>query len=121
MRYVLDSSVAVKWAVREHDSDKALRLRDAYRAGIHELLSPDIFLAEVGHALTRGERQGRVRVGQAWPLWQLILADAPALHSFAPLMQRGMQIASQARLGLYDCLYVALTEQEQCQFATADD
>lgn len=41
MRYGLDSSVGFKWFVREADSDQALRLRDAYRGGIHELLSRD--------------------------------------------------------------------------------
>ncbi len=60
MRYVLDASVAFKWAVPEIDSDKANRLRDAYRQAIHELLTPDIFVAELGHALTRAERRGRI-------------------------------------------------------------
>jgi hypothetical protein len=53
MRYVLDSSVAFKWSIPETDSDKALRLRDDFRAGVHELLSPDIFPQELAHALTR--------------------------------------------------------------------
>jgi hypothetical protein len=30
-------------------------------------------------------------------------------------------IASQARIGLHDCLYVALAEREGCQLVTADD
>jgi hypothetical protein len=38
MRYVLDSSVAFKWSVPETDSDKALRLRDDFRAGAHDSL-----------------------------------------------------------------------------------
>lgn len=38
MRYGLDSSVAFKWFVRETGSDEALRLRDAFRAGIHDCL-----------------------------------------------------------------------------------
>lgn len=56
MKYGLDSSVGFKWFVREADSDKALRLRDAYRAGVHELLSPDVFPFEIAHALTRAQR-----------------------------------------------------------------
>ena len=39
MRYILDASVAYKWEVPEPDSDKAVRLRDAFRAGIHELIA----------------------------------------------------------------------------------
>lgn len=33
MKSVLDASVAIKWNVAEPDTDKALRLRDAYRLG----------------------------------------------------------------------------------------
>jgi hypothetical protein len=43
MKYVLDSSVALKWVLHEADSGKAIRLRDDYSNGIHELLAPDIF------------------------------------------------------------------------------
>jgi len=39
MRYVIDSSVAFKWVVREVDSDKADRLRDDFRNAIHDLLT----------------------------------------------------------------------------------
>jgi len=50
MKYVLDSSVAFKWVVRELDSDKADLLRADYQNAIHELLSPDVFPVEVAHA-----------------------------------------------------------------------
>ena len=49
MKYVLDSSVAVKWVLPELDSTKALRLAD-FQAGLHELIAPDVFPVEVGHA-----------------------------------------------------------------------
>jgi hypothetical protein len=56
MKYVLDSSVALKWALTEPDSAKAVQLRDNYRNGIHELVAPDVFPIETAHALTRAER-----------------------------------------------------------------
>jgi predicted nucleic acid-binding protein len=65
MKYVVDSSVMVKWVLTEVDSDKALKLRDDLRASVHELLSADIFTVEACHALTRAERQLRIAVGQA--------------------------------------------------------
>ena len=58
MKYVLDSSVALKTALAEIDSPQAIRLLDDFHNGIHELLAPDVFHVEVGHALTRAERQG---------------------------------------------------------------
>jgi predicted nucleic acid-binding protein len=33
---------------------------------------------------------------------------------------RAYAISSAVRIGLYDCLYVALAEREGCEFVTAD-
>ena len=95
-------------------------MRDESRAALHELLAPDFFPIELGHSLTRAERQGRVNPGDGWHLWQAVMADGPALISFLPLMPRAFAISSAARIGIYDCLYVALAEQESCTFVTAD-
>ncbi len=121
MKYVLDSSVAVKWVVREVDSDKADRLRLAYQNGILELISPDVFPIEVAHALTRAERQARVTAGQALLLLADVLTTAPLFHPYRPLLARATNISSSMRIGVYDCLYVALAERERCEFITADD
>jgi hypothetical protein len=37
----------------EGDSGRAIQLIAEYRQGLHELLAPDVFPVEVGHALTR--------------------------------------------------------------------
>lgn len=117
MRYVLDSSVALKWVLPEDDSDKALALRD----GRHHLIAPDIFHVETLHALTKAERQGRISTGDGWPLWQSIMAYCPISHPYHSLLGRAYQIASSARSGIYDCLYVALAEEEDCELVTADE
>jgi predicted nucleic acid-binding protein len=121
MRYVIDSSVAFKWVVPEIDSDKAIRLRDEFQKGVHDLLAPDVFPYEIGHALTRAERQGRITHGQALALWMTVMGTPPRLVPGLPLMQRAIDISSAARIGVYDCLYVALSEREQCEMVTADD
>jgi predicted nucleic acid-binding protein len=121
MKYVIDSNVALKWVLPEPDADKAIQLRDEFRSAIHELLAPDIFPVEVLHALTRAERQKRIPVGSGHKLWRSIMTDAPALHPHIPLLDRAYQIASLARIGIYDCLYVALAEQVACELVTADD
>lgn len=120
MRYGLDSSVAFKWFVREADSDQALRLRDAYAAGVHELLSPDVFPFEIAHALTRAQRQGRISAQEALQLLGDALQILPTLQSGLPLLPRAAELSSQARIGVYDCLYLALVEREQCKLVTAD-
>jgi predicted nucleic acid-binding protein len=120
MKYVIDSSVMVKWVLTEPDSDKALRLRDDLRKSVHELLSPDIFTVEASHALTRAERQLRIPVGQARLLLLDILTTPPRVFPFQPLLLRAIDVSSSLRVGVYDCIYVALAEQEKCELVTAD-
>jgi predicted nucleic acid-binding protein len=121
MKYVLDSSIGFKWVVAEDLSDKANALRDDYRNGLHELIAPDVFPIEIMHALTRAERQGRVTPAQGGKLWIDLMTTAPHFFASLPLVPRAYAIASAARIGVYDCLYIALAEREQCEFVTADD
>jgi predicted nucleic acid-binding protein len=121
MRYVLDSSVALKWFLAEPDSARALRLRDEARAAVHELLVPDVFPVEVTHAITRAERTGRITQAEGSSFVADLLAELPTLHPSLPLLPRAYAISSVARIGLYDCLYVALAEREGCELVTADD
>ncbi len=118
MRYVLDASVALKWVLIEADSGKARQLRDDFRAGIHELIAPDSFALEIALALTKAERRGMIQDAAA--RWTDVMTSAPHFSPSHPLAPRAIQIASQARIGVYDCLYVALAEREGCDLVTAD-
>jgi predicted nucleic acid-binding protein len=111
--------VAFKWVVPELHSDKALRLRASLQAGVDELLSPDVFPGELGHALTRAERQGRITIGEALCLWSDVMTTSPQLVASLPLTHRAIVISSQTRIGVFDCLYVALAERENCELVTA--
>jgi predicted nucleic acid-binding protein len=121
MKYVLDSNVALKWVFPEPDSAKAKQLRSDFQKGVHDLVAPEVFEVEIAHALTRGERQGRIAVGQAGILWADIMSTPPQLEPSGPLVPRGIAISSAMRVGVYDCLYIALAEQLGCQLVTADD
>jgi predicted nucleic acid-binding protein len=122
MKYVLDSSVAFKWSVREADSDKAIRLRDDFLQGMHEFHAPDFFPIEITHSITRAERQGRITQTEGAQILAEILNLLPALHAILPdLLPIAYAISSKMRIGVYDCLYVALAQREKCEFVTADD
>jgi predicted nucleic acid-binding protein len=121
MRSVVDSSPSFKWVVPEHDSPKAVRLRDDFVNGVHDLIAPDIFPVELSHALTRAERQGRIVVSEAVRLLTDVMGTSPQLFASLPLVLRACDISSRMRVGVYDCLYVALAEREGCEFLTADD
>jgi predicted nucleic acid-binding protein len=121
MKYVLDCSVALKWVLPEADSHKAIRLRDEYMNGVHELHAPDIFTSEIANGLASAERQVRIRTGESVIFFHDILRAAPVLHPTLPLLLRAMAISIAARRGVYDCIYLALAEAESCEFITADD
>ena len=122
MKYIIDSSVAVKWVLAEKDDAKARLIRDDFRKGTHQLFVPEVFTTELAHALTRAERQGRLTPGDALAsFWTNVMTTPPQLVPSVPLSPRAIEISSQMRIGVYDCLYVALAEHEQCEFITADD
>jgi len=118
MRYVLDASVALKWVLNEPDAAKARQLRDDFRNAAHELIAPDSFTLEIAHALTKAQR--RKLVPDAWRLWLDVMTTVPHLFPSLPLTPRAIQIATKARIGVCDCLYVALAEREGCEMVTTD-
>jgi predicted nucleic acid-binding protein len=122
MKYVVDASIGFKWEVTEPHSDKAQQLRDDFRNAVHELLAPDLFPTEVANALLVAERRRRILPGQGLLFLADILTTLPQIHPCLPdLVPRAYAIAERTQASVYDCLYVALAEREQCEFITADD
>ena len=120
MKYVLDSSTALKWVLAEPDSARALQLRDEFSKELLDLTAPDVFQFEIGHALTRAERQNRILVGQASLFWADIMTTSPQLEPSGVLVPRALVLSSTFRIGLYDCLYLAVAERERCKVVTGD-
>ena len=121
MKYVLDSSVAVKWAIAEVDTECALRIRNEFNTGNDELIAPDFFPIEIVHALTRAERQGRIAREETSAFLIDLIHNLPDLHASLPLLPAAYERSSRWRIGVYDCVYLALAEREQCKMITADE
>jgi predicted nucleic acid-binding protein len=49
-----------------------------------------------------------------------ILSTPPLFFSSLLTLRRAIAISSSARVGVYDCLYVALAEREQGELITSD-
>lgn len=84
-------------------------------------MAPDVFPVEVAHALAKAERRNLISPRQGMAFLMDVLSTPPRLISYLPLLPRAFTIATQARIGVYDCLYVALAEREGCELLTADD
>lgn len=120
MKYVLDASVGMKWILPEADSDRAMALQDDFEKNVHELLAPDTFPVEIAHGLTRAERRGTIQPAKSATVFSWFLMTLPEIQASLPLLPRAYDLSSQARIGVFDCLYVALAEREQCEIVTAD-
>jgi predicted nucleic acid-binding protein len=121
MKYVLDANIGLKTALPKPDAGKALALIADFQQQIRELIAPDTYLVECGHALTRAERKGLIQPPEGFEKMVLIATTRPQLYSHIPLLSRAFELSSLMRHGLYDCLYIALAEREGCQLVTADE
>lgn len=117
---VCDASVALKWVINEPLSAEANRLREDFCNGVHHLIAPDLFCIEVGHVLTKLNRQHVLSPEDAERALVEILTTCPELRDTLSLFPRAFELALQARCSLYDCFYVALSEQTGSQMVTAD-
>src|SRR5437899_13107101 len=79
MKYVIDTSVEVKTFVQEQDSNRAVRLRNDYHQGVHELIAPDIFPTEMCNVLMILERSGKIKPGDADLFFTQFLSQLPPL------------------------------------------
>jgi len=113
--------VALSAVLSGHLQPKALELQSDYQNRVHDLLAPDIFIAETANALTKAERQKLITAGRAAVLHGTVMAARPVLHPYIPLVPWAIAISSRAKSAFYDWLYVALAEREGCKLVTADD
>lgn len=120
MKYVIDASVGFQWLIVEKDTDKARGLRDDYHNQVLALVAPDVFPIEILNALTKAERQKRVTPQEGRQLARDFLMTLPDLRPSMPLLPRAYELSSDKYVAVYDCLYVALAEREQCVVVTAD-
>jgi predicted nucleic acid-binding protein len=123
-RFVLDASVALKWALPPANKSyvpESLHLLRQYTKGEIDFLVPDIFWAEIGNVLWKGPRHRR------WSrsISEQIAAEMreqnfPTVSSLA-LMTDALKIALTYDRSVYDCLYLALAIQSRSQMITADE
>lgn len=112
---VVDASVAAKWVFPEIHGDIARNL-----LSMTDLLAPDLLWAELGNVVWRRRRQGEFDASTA----RGMLADLRSLEirscPMSPLLPSALDIALSLDHSLYDCLYLALAEDEDRVVVTAD-
>ncbi len=114
MTIVIDASVAVKWVVREPDSDAADALLD------DDLAAPVLWLAEAANVLWRRARIGEITADEA-SVRLSELRNAPvASLPMEPHLDRALQLATEIGHPVYDCIYLTLALHHDTHVVTAD-
>lgn len=121
VKLVVDANIGWKTLVLEDNSEKALRLFDEFRKGLHELFAPDLYPIEVGNTLVNAARSGIVTAVELPAMYADLIGGLPIICPSISLFPRAFDIASQTRASVYDALYVALAEREGCDLVTADE
>ena len=120
MTVVVDASVALKWVIEEEGTDEALALWDRWQAGGERVIAPPVFRAEVANALRQFVRRGLAATLEAADLLETLL-ETVAVEDPPHLYRRSLELADAFDLGaVYDALYLALAERENCEVWTAD-
>jgi predicted nucleic acid-binding protein len=120
MKLVIDPSIAAKWYVPDADMVKALNLRFGFHQGVHELLAPDTFPADIADVLVKAEQKGNILPKEAIRHVDDLQVVSVRLHPSFPLLARSVDLALSTHVTLHASLYIALAEQENCQLLTAD-
>ena len=122
--FVLDVSVAVKWALPgagEKLTTEALELLSRYGKAEVEFIVPDLFWLELGNALWKSTRMGRCTPQDAADSMAAMQARGLATFSSEVLAEQALSIAITFDRTMYDSVYVALAVQARCQLITADE
>lgn len=119
---VVDTSVAFKWIVTEHDSELADALLLSWYESGTRLIGPAMLPAELTNAVHRRIQREELTQEQGAAAVERFMQMELEIRETASLSPRALELANQLRQGaVYDSYYLALAETLDCEFWTADE
>lgn len=116
MTIVVDASVALKWFLKEQETEAAENLAAAGRV----LIAPQLIYAEVGNGLRRATRLGRMPAVASAEAVRDLGTYLDRVHDLPALTPRAFALAHSLDHSIYDCYYLALAEAQETFVVTAD-
>jgi predicted nucleic acid-binding protein len=113
---VIDASIAVKWVVEEHGTPEALILRQQAR-----LIAPELLVAECANILWKKVKRNELLKEEALLAARLLQGAEIELFPMRSLFEAATRMSIEIDHPAYDCLYLALAVEIECQFVTADE
>lgn len=114
-RLVIDPSVAIKWFVREPDSDDAKRLRER-----HDLLAPDLIVAECVNVLWKAARRGEITRESAALACRGLGYSGVVFKPMIDVAAEAGVLSMALDHPAYDCFFLALSAAERAPYVISD-
>jgi predicted nucleic acid-binding protein len=114
--WIVDASIVVKWFVREANSPAANEL--IFQG--HDLFAPDLVLIEIANALRKCVRAGLVKSDYAGTSLETLPRYFSELLPARTLLQDAFALACQLNHPIYDCIYLAASQNKGMPLITAD-
>ena len=121
MHYVLDSSVVIKWYLRENLSDEARHLKDRIRERSQVVAVPRLFFVESANILWKKCRLVKeIGTHDAKGIYAQIL-DLP-LHIIEDdeILLKALNLSLEHSVSIYDAVYLACALRTNVTLVTAD-
>jgi predicted nucleic acid-binding protein len=115
--FVVDASVACKYALNEPGTDAA----EALLFGSESLLAPHYFFVETAQVLWRAVRRQRLSRAGFDESFSNIRSLPLTITDDSSLIEPAINIALHHDISVHDALYVALARSRNSEFATCDD
>lgn len=118
---VVDASLALKWTIREDDSDLADDLLDDWTNQDRRLLAPSWFGCEMANVVYQRVRRGLISFSDGQSALDEIFARITFIDIEPRLARRAYEMAHELQQrASYDAQYAALAEYLGCELWTAD-
>ncbi len=115
---VLDASTAVKWFLKEEDTEKAVALRDAHLNGKLNLTAPDLIIYEIANALNYHPKLSAPDI-QAY-MRELSNYQLDLVAPSKDFVAHTITTARKYEISIYDASYLGLSDIIGTNLVTAD-
>ena len=118
MLLVLDTSVIGKWFKEETYSEIALKIREEFYQGKHEIVIPDLVLYELSNALRYDKEFNQELINTA--IDSLIDMELDIVLPTEEIIKNAVDIALRYDITVYDAIFLSLSQMTDATFITAD-
>jgi len=118
MLLVLDTSVILKWFKEEEYSDVAIKIKEEFVNGLHEIVVPDLLLYEFSNAMKYSKVFARETIKES--LSNLIDLGIHIIIPTEEMLSKAIDLAYSYDITIYDAVFVSLAKLVNAIFITAD-